>query len=248
MQAIETGVNGLVQEFLTLKAETSAPPPKSAFDANKQRNRYQDVFCGDQSRVVLKWPANNPCDYVHANWVEFQGEKHFICTQAPLESTIDDFWRIVWQEKCKVVVMLCEILEQGRKKCEPYWPLDQVKSMTTSSGITIKNLNMIQTEEMMSVSRLQVSISDSSAEPLEVKHVKWNNWLDRGVPKNKLAPFRLLARIQGLEPVLVHCSAVSVELELSSDFTWLNKCLVRRALDGLRCQRVAFLSTWIRPD
>lgn len=44
-------------------------------------------------------------------------------------------------------------------------------------------------------------------EKLLVKHIKWNNWPDRGVPKHKMAPFRLLGRINNVEPVVIHCSA-----------------------------------------
>ncbi|KAK6052283.1 hypothetical protein COOONC_10213 [Cooperia oncophora] len=49
-------------------------------------------------------------DYIHANWVKF--EKHdriFIMTQAPLESTIGDFWRMVFQENCPSIVNLTQV-------------------------------------------------------------------------------------------------------------------------------------------
>uniref|UniRef100_A0A915DE17 Uncharacterized protein n=1 Tax=Ditylenchus dipsaci TaxID=166011 RepID=A0A915DE17_9BILA len=188
LKAIETGVEGLVKEFLAIKAETTAAPPKVAFDANKPKNRYQDVFCADQTRVILTWPPSNPSDYVHANWVEYRGEKQFICTQGPTEATVDDFWRL------------------------------------HKLGADHQNLNVIQAEEMLTVSRLQVSSNEPNVEPLEVKHVKWNEWPDRGVPKQKMAPFRLLARIHNIEPILVHCSAGIGRTGQSSAFTWLYKC------------------------
>lgn len=51
-------------------------------------------------------------------------EKEIICTQGPMPSTTEDFWRMVWQEKCVAIIMLCRVIENGKKKCEQYWPLE----------------------------------------------------------------------------------------------------------------------------
>lgn len=43
-----------------------------------------------------------------------QGYKHrrnFIATQGPLETTVSDFWRMVWEQKNRVIVMLCNLEE-----------------------------------------------------------------------------------------------------------------------------------------
>lgn len=43
-----------------------------------------------------------------------QGYKHrrnFIATQAPLENTVNDFWRMAWEQKSRVIVMLCNLEE-----------------------------------------------------------------------------------------------------------------------------------------
>ena len=57
--------------------------------ANNERNRYKDVFCLDQTRVVLEGSEG---DYINANWVK--GEpfvNNFICTQVTLP---------LWKEYC----------------------------------------------------------------------------------------------------------------------------------------------------
>ncbi|VDM67542.1 unnamed protein product, partial [Strongylus vulgaris] len=80
----QTGVQGLVTEFLTLRAQTQpiGTKRKLAFDANPQKNRYKDVYCADESRVVLSWPPGAN-DYIHANWITGSDvPKKFICTQA----------------------------------------------------------------------------------------------------------------------------------------------------------------------
>ena len=40
----------------------------------------------------------------------------------PLPHTVVDFWRLVWQESTSVIVMLCDIVESHRVKCQQYWP------------------------------------------------------------------------------------------------------------------------------
>ena len=40
----------------------------------------------------------------------------------PLHHTTDDFWAMVWEQKCPLVVMLTTLVEQGRVKCHQYWP------------------------------------------------------------------------------------------------------------------------------
>ena len=89
------------------------------------RNRYPDVLALEGTRVML---VNHPVDYINANYVdgppvgEFNGKHAYISTQAPIASTMPDFWRMVWQEKCSVIVMLTREIEKGYQKAEQYWP------------------------------------------------------------------------------------------------------------------------------
>ena len=40
----------------------------------------------------------------------------------PVPSTVIDFWRMVWQEKPSAIVMLTNLEEGNKIKCEQYWP------------------------------------------------------------------------------------------------------------------------------
>ena len=40
----------------------------------------------------------------------------------PVPSSIVDFWRMVWQEKVPSVVMITNLVEGKKTKCEQYWP------------------------------------------------------------------------------------------------------------------------------
>ena len=50
--------------------------------------------------------------------IDVQGYKEqYIATQGPLKNTIDDFWWMLWQYKCKVIVMLANLIEMVRRYC-----------------------------------------------------------------------------------------------------------------------------------
>jgi protein tyrosine phosphatase len=34
-----------------------------------------------------------------------------------------DFWRLVWQERSPTIVMVTNLKESNKKKCEQYWPV-----------------------------------------------------------------------------------------------------------------------------
>ena len=39
-----------------------------------------------------------------------------------MTKTLVDFWRLVWQEKPQTIVMVTNLKERNRIKCEQYWP------------------------------------------------------------------------------------------------------------------------------
>lgn len=40
----------------------------------------------------------------------------YIATQGPLQHTVTDFWRMVWEQECRCIVMLCKSEENGEVK------------------------------------------------------------------------------------------------------------------------------------
>lgn len=87
------------------------------------KNRYNNIFPYDHSRVHLQNVAAGGCDYINANYIKASySNKCYIATQAPIPATFNDFWRLVWEQDARIIVMLTAETEGGQLKSHPYWP------------------------------------------------------------------------------------------------------------------------------
>jgi tyrosine-protein phosphatase 2/3 len=86
------------------------------------KNRYNNIFPYDHTRVHLQDVAVGDCDYINANHIKASySNKRYIATQAPIPATFNDFWRLVWEQDVRVIVMLTAESEGGQLKSHPYW-------------------------------------------------------------------------------------------------------------------------------
>ena len=86
------------------------------------KNRYNNIFPFDHTRVRLQGVPRGECDYVNASYVKAQySNRQYIATQAPIPATFSDFWRVVWEQGVRVIVMLTAESEGGQVKSHPYW-------------------------------------------------------------------------------------------------------------------------------
>ncbi|MCJ1403247.1 hypothetical protein MMC11_006470 [Xylographa trunciseda] len=86
------------------------------------KNRYKDMLPYDHSRVRLQNVPFGGCDYINASHIKAAWSyRHYIATQAPVPATFEDFWRVVWEQDARVIVMLTAETEGGQRKSHPYW-------------------------------------------------------------------------------------------------------------------------------
>lgn len=136
---------GFQQEFELLPDRfTDRTAKNSEAKENSGKNRYPDIKAYDQTRVKLNGSGNGAApgsDYINANFViGYKERKKFICAQGPMESTLQDFWRMVWEQHLEIMVMLTNLEEYNKTKCAKYWP-DKVNDTQTYGDITVKYLN-----------------------------------------------------------------------------------------------------------
>ncbi|NXD30731.1 PTPRN protein, partial [Spelaeornis formosus] len=94
-------------------------------EANLKKNRNPDYVPYDHVRIKLK-AENNPSrsDFINASPIIEHDPRMpaYIATQGPLSHTIADFWQMVWEHGCTVIVMLSPLAEDSVKQCDRYWP------------------------------------------------------------------------------------------------------------------------------
>ncbi|XP_051913399.1 receptor-type tyrosine-protein phosphatase-like N isoform X3 [Hippocampus zosterae] len=94
-------------------------------ELNTKKNRFHHSLPYDHTRVKLK-PEINPSrsDYINASTIIEHDPRlpAYIATQGPLSHTISDFWQMVWETGCTVIVMMTALVEEGEKQCDRYWP------------------------------------------------------------------------------------------------------------------------------
>ncbi|XP_061142596.1 protein tyrosine phosphatase receptor type Na [Syngnathus typhle] len=92
---------------------------------NMAKNRQAESLPYDHSRVKLKRDVNpRKQDYINASFIFDHDPRQpaYIATQGPLPHTVADFWQMVWENGCTVIVMMSALAEDGQKQSERYWP------------------------------------------------------------------------------------------------------------------------------
>ncbi|KAJ7358732.1 hypothetical protein OS493_021507 [Desmophyllum pertusum] len=174
---------------------------------NRIKNRYGNITSYDHSRVLLEKIDGDPkSDYINASYMPTYDEETmcYIATQGPTSVTISDFWRMMWQENCLTIVMLTNLVELGKAKCDQYWP----DTTTKFGSITV---TLLKTETVADYVIRKFALVKNS-EKREVHQYHYVTWPDKGVPQHSgaLLGFRwkIHARHQATGgPLVVHCSA-----------------------------------------
>ncbi|XP_042268585.1 receptor-type tyrosine-protein phosphatase eta isoform X4 [Thunnus maccoyii] len=202
---------GFAEEFEDLKLVGTGQSKTSALTLeNKPKNRYNNVLPYDSSRVKLSIIHGSPYDdYINANYMPgYNSRKEFIAAQGPLPTTVNEFWRMIWEKNVQTLVMLTRCIEQGRVKCEQYWN----SGTKHFENITVKTTSEIPLEDW-TIRDFDIK-NMKTAETRTVRQFHFTAWPDHGVPETTelLISFRHLVRehmdqYSRHSPTVVHCSA-----------------------------------------
>ncbi|KAF4523953.1 hypothetical protein B566_EDAN012425 [Ephemera danica] len=172
---------------------------------HRGKNRYGNLVAYDHTRVVLQpLPKQPHSHYINANYIDgYNAPKYYIATQGPKDTTLNDFWRMIWQENVRVIVMLANLVEDGKIKCEKYWP--SLGTKTQYGSITTRT---ITEDEFLDYTTRDFEVINAK-QTRKVRHLHYTVWPDHGVPRypHSLAKFLRLINEVATPPVVVHCSA-----------------------------------------
>eukprot|EP01114_Cavostelium_apophysatum_P003890 TRINITY_DN1402_c0_g1_i3.p1 TRINITY_DN1402_c0_g1~~TRINITY_DN1402_c0_g1_i3.p1 ORF type:complete len:529 (-),score=72.63 TRINITY_DN1402_c0_g1_i3:793-2379(-) len=139
--------NGFEAEFNYIEQKTahhiSIVDLASAQDSiNFPKNRYRNVLPPEATRVKLAQLNDDlKSDYINANYIGGLvpgSHRAYIATQGPVVTTVNDFWRMVWETNASVILNLTKDVESGRQKCEKYWPESDVKFLSEHFEVVLK--------------------------------------------------------------------------------------------------------------
>lgn len=204
----------LAEEYEALRHRV-LPALTATLPGNARRNRYTNVVPYDFNRVHL-----GDGQYINASLIsqEFQGVQWgYIASQGPLEGTSGDFWRMVIEQQCPVVVMLTPVAEGAKAKCWAYFAEKAGGSKTFAAGdatFRVDTQSCAALAPGVEVRVLQVQ-SSLAGSPVTVHHLFMRSWPDFGVPPDTTAMRAMCRWLRELVPLhlpsncrpVVHCSA-----------------------------------------
>uniref|UniRef100_A0A672T553 protein-tyrosine-phosphatase n=1 Tax=Sinocyclocheilus grahami TaxID=75366 RepID=A0A672T553_SINGR len=194
---------GFKEEYESFFEGQAAPWDSAKKDENRMKNRYGNIIAYDHSRVRLQpLEGEQSSDYINANYVDVS--THTV--QRPMQETIYDFWRMVWQENTATIVMVTNLVEVGRVKCCKYWPDD------TEIYRDMK-VTLIETQLLSEYVIRTFAVEKRGAHEIrEIRQFHFTGWPDHGVPYHATGLLGFVRRVKAKSPanagpMVIHCSA-----------------------------------------
>ncbi|XP_053396964.1 receptor-type tyrosine-protein phosphatase O-like [Mercenaria mercenaria] len=175
----------------------------------RPKNRYKNILPFDHSRVKLRSSDGmEGSDYINANYIPgYNSRREYIATQG---ATFDDFWRMIWKQNVDTIVMLTKLMEEGRHKCDEYWP--DLGEHAFYGDLVLS----LQSESNLSDYTIKIFEVKMKEERKTVRHFSYLKWPEKGCPET---PKLLLEFVKAVRqytnpekrtstgPTVVHCSA-----------------------------------------
>jgi protein tyrosine phosphatase len=116
------GKSGYEVQFGVLEQVSPKPSEVITITAHNfpHKNRAMDFLPSEMWRVPLF--MEHP-GYINATFANgYKQQRGYIIAQGPMEGTCRDFWKMVYDRKCGVIIMLSQLVENEKEVCWRYWP------------------------------------------------------------------------------------------------------------------------------
>ena len=174
------------------------------------KDRYSDIKPYKYNKIQI----NNGKDYINASPINIIKEKYFISTQGPKDNTVEDFWTMIDEQNCSIIVMLCNLQEGGWEKCAKYWHKSMKKYTIKQEKKKKEEKEEKEKNEFYKIRNL-VLINNETKKERNVVQIHFKGWPDHGIPeiedgevfKAFIEMNKLVDENKKEGPIVVHCSA-----------------------------------------
>ena len=181
-------------------------------------NRHNDIlpYIYNAVPLDLNISEKNLDNYINASYIDdpiIKNSKLFIATQGPLKETIPSFWKMIYNHKTKLVIMLSSNLEEIDGRSAIYWPKNKEEILNfQENNLSIKFMSQDEIiKDALIIKKFKIN------DDLEIKQIHIICWPDHGMPKNQSLAIEIVDTMinyikieRGSEnkaPIVVHCSA-----------------------------------------
>ncbi|KAJ8040212.1 Receptor-type tyrosine-protein phosphatase alpha [Holothuria leucospilota] len=180
-------------------------------EENRMKNRHSKLLPYDSSRVVLeKSNEDSSSDYINASYIgNYEQEKFYIATQGPNSVTKGDFWRMILQEDCNTIIMLCNLIENNKVTCNRYWP----KRGTKNAMFGQLTIILKQEDQRHGFVIRELTVCEEKMPKKKITQFQFTGWPKDGVPKTSRPIWEMLELAnknkqnkKNKGPIVVHCS------------------------------------------
>ncbi|GFO09045.1 receptor-type tyrosine-protein phosphatase beta [Plakobranchus ocellatus] len=200
------------EDIKKLSSDLKHASDEAKREENRVKNRYVNILPYDFSRVKLSILSDEheTMDFINANYIPgFNSVREYIATQGPMYCTIPDFWRMMWEQNSKIIVMLSDLQEAGKRKVDLYWP-ENLNEPINYGNIVVEMTNFSQLNKY-TIRNFKISWGEN--EPRRVTHFFLAGWMDfsANLKYSDVLEFAKLVRQEATPansgPIVVHCSA-----------------------------------------
>ncbi|WAR16755.1 PTPRS-like protein, partial [Mya arenaria] len=147
----------------------------------------------DDTRVLVR---GGETDYINASFIDgFKRRNAYIATLGPMTKQLGDFgqfWRMVWQQKVEKIVMVTNLVEGKKTKCEQYWPDHYQRNMFGDIKVVCKDEKLYKDFIWRNFTLFKNSKKRS------LHHLQFTSWPDKGVPDDVTSFIEFRQRVNAL--------------------------------------------------
>lgn len=168
--------------------------------------RYRDIKPYEYNSIEI----NTEKKFINASPINIYSNSNLIATQGPMSNTIEDFWIMVDQYKCNIIIMLCNLIEENKQKCAYYWDI--------KNEMMKFKINIISKEEkkfsnnIIIIRQIKLINKETNIEK-NITQIQYLGWPDNNIPLGNgyfeafNFMFGQLEKLKGDGSGIIHCSA-----------------------------------------